>query len=154
MDQCVIRMRRERLKRLWKPVFHLAVMAAIAWWLADMASEQYRWQWYRVWRYVGTWEDGVFSPGVLLEALGVTLRLTAASLALALGVGAVLAAMKLSASPVARLLASAAVGALRNTPLLMQLFISTLCSIQFFLLISNQDVVCRNLFIDISCLSC
>ncbi|WP_446425365.1 amino acid ABC transporter permease [Mailhella sp.] len=122
MDQCVIRMRRERLKRLWKPVFHLAVMAVFAWWLADMASDQYRWQWYRGWRYVGTWEDGVFSPGILLEALGVTLQLTAASLALALAVGAVLAAMKLSASPVARLLASAAVGALRNTPLLMQLF--------------------------------
>jgi polar amino acid transport system permease protein len=33
-----------------------------------------------------------------------------------------LAAMKLSASPVARLLASGTVGALRNTPLLMQLF--------------------------------
>ena len=115
-------MRRERLKRLWKPLFHLAVMAGFAWWLADMASDQYRWQWYRVWRYVGVWEDGVFTPGVLLEALGITLRLTAASLVLALAVGAMLAAMKLSASPVARLLASGTVGALRNTPLLMQLF--------------------------------
>lgn len=115
-------MRRERLKRLWKSTLQLAVMAAFVWWLADAASGQYRWQWYRVWRYVGTWEDGVFTPGVLLDALGVTFQLTAASLILALAIGAVLAAMKLSSSPVARLLASGVVGAVRNTPLLMQLF--------------------------------
>lgn len=100
----------------------LGLMVALIWWLADVASEQYRWQWYRVWRYVGTWEDGAFSPGILLEALGVTLELTVISLGLSLAVGAVLAGMKLSSSPVARLLASALVGALRNTPLLMQLF--------------------------------
>lgn len=115
-------MRRERLKRQWKPALQLVVMAALVCWLADAASGQYRWQWYRVWRYVGTWEDGVFTPGVLLDALGVTFQLTAASLLLALVIGAVLAAMKLSSSPVARLLASGVVGAVRNTPLLMQLF--------------------------------
>ena len=122
MDACVIRMRRERRKRIWLPAILLGGMALFVWWMADAASEQYRWQWYRVWRYVGSWEDGVFYPGVLLKALGVTLELTAVSLLLALVAGAVFAGMKLSSSPVARLLASSAVGALRNTPLLMQLF--------------------------------
>lgn len=122
MDACAVRSARRRLMRLWRPFLLLAAMAAACWWLADTASEQYRWQWYRVWRYVGMWEDGSFVPGVLMEALGTTLLLTAASLVLALLVGALLAGMKLSASPAARLLASALVGALRNTPLLMQLF--------------------------------
>ena len=122
MDTCVIRMRRERRKRFGLAAVLLASMALLVWWLVDAASDQYRWQWYRVWRYVGTWEDGDFIPGVLLEALGTTLELTALSLMLSLVVGAFFAGMKLSSSPVARLLATSAVGALRNTPLLMQLF--------------------------------
>ena len=113
---------RKGLRSLWRPALLLLLMGALVWWLADTASEQYRWQWYRVWRYVGVWDEGTFTPGVLLIALGTTFKLTAASLVLALAVGAVLAAMKLSASPPARLLASGTLGALRNTPLLMQLF--------------------------------
>lgn len=97
-------------------------MLAVVWWFADTASEQYRWQWYRVWRYIGVWDEGTFRPGVLLEALGVTLQLTLTSLVLALVWGAVLAAMRISASPAARFLSSLMLGLLRNTPLLMQLF--------------------------------
>ena len=121
-DSCVIFARRQRIRSLWRPVLLLALMLAVVWWFADTASEQYRWQWYRVWRYIGVWEEGTFHPGVLLEALGVTLELTVTSLALALAFGAVLAAMRLSASPAAGLLAALVLGLLRNTPLLMQLF--------------------------------
>lgn len=122
-DSCVIFARRQRIRALWRPALLLALMAALVWWFADTASEQYRWQWYRVWRYVGVWEDGSFRPGVLLEALGVTLQLTGASLMLALFSGGVMAAMRLSASPVAGALATMFLGVLRNTPLLMQLFV-------------------------------
>ena len=121
-DLCVEYARRRRIRALWRPALLLALMLAFGWWLVDTASEQYRWQWYRVWRFVGVWEDGTFQPGVLFEALGVTLRLTAASLVLSVASGALLAAMRLSSSPVARTLAFLLLGALRNTPLLMQLF--------------------------------
>lgn len=121
-DWCVEYARRRRVRALWRPALLLALMLAFGWWLADTASEQYRWQWYRVWRFVGVWEEGTFRPGALVGALGVTLRLTALSLLLALVSGAMLAAMRLSASPVARLLSVLVLGALRNTPLLMQLF--------------------------------
>ena len=121
MDHSAARIRCRRLRTLWRPALMLLLRGALVWWLVDMASEQYRWQWYRVWRYVGVWEEGSFTPGVLLIALGTTLKLTVVSLVLALAVGAVLAGMKLSASPPARLLASGLLGALRNTPLLMQL---------------------------------
>ncbi len=121
-DSCVAFARRQRIRALWRPLILLVLMVALAWWFVDTASEQYRWQWYRVWRYVGVWEDGSFQPGVLLKALGVTFELTLAGLALSLVWGAALAAMRLSASPAARLLSSLALGLLRNTPLLMQLF--------------------------------
>ena len=121
-DSCVAFARRQRIRALWRPLLLLALMGALAWWFVDTASEQYRWQWYRVWRYIGVWDDGAFQPGVLLQALGVTFELTIAGLILALLWGGVLAAMKLSASPAARMLASLSLGVLRNTPLLMQLF--------------------------------
>ena len=121
-DSCVLFARRQRLKALWRPLLLLALMLALVWWFVDMASEQYRWQWYRVWRYVGVWDEEGFHPGVLLEALGVTFRLTVVSLAFSLAWGGLLASMRLSASPVARLLSSLMLGLLRNTPLLMQLF--------------------------------
>ncbi|HJD96315.1 amino acid ABC transporter permease [Mailhella massiliensis] len=121
-DLCVVFAGRERLKALWRPALLLALMLAFVWWIVDAASEQYRWQWYRVWRFIGVWEEGAFRPGALVEALYVTLRLTLASLALSLASGAVLAGMRLSASPVARALSFLVLGALRNTPLLMQLF--------------------------------
>jgi polar amino acid transport system permease protein len=98
-------------------------MGAACWWAGDSAAHGYRWQWYRVWRYVGTAGEAGFVPGPLLGGLWITLQLTAASLVLALAAGALLAVMRLSASPVARLAAGLFLGAIRNTPLLMQLFV-------------------------------
>ena len=83
-DSCVVFARRRRIRALWRPVLLLALMLASVWWFVHTASEAYRWQWYRVWRYVGVWEDGSFTPGVLTQALGVTLELTLVSLALGL----------------------------------------------------------------------
>lgn len=113
----------ERLARAWRPLLLLFLLAALAWWVASSAAENYRWQWYRVWRFIGTLEDGGFTPGPLLEGLTVTLRLVASSLLLAVATGGVIAFLRLSASPVARLVAGAFLGAVRNTPLLMQLFV-------------------------------
>ena len=107
-----------------RPLLLLCLMAGLVWLAADGAAENYRWQWYRVWPYVGTWSDGAFTPGPLLEGLALTLKVVAGGLAAALLSGAVLAFMRLSPSPVARLLAGTALGAVRNTPLLMQLFIA------------------------------
>lgn len=111
-----------RLGSAWRSLVLLLLMGALCWWIGDNAAENYRWQWYRVWRYIGTVEDGVFTVGPLLWGLGVTLKLTASSLALALVVGTFVACLRLAASPVARLIAGIFLGGIRNTPLLMQLF--------------------------------
>ena len=120
-ENCVLLARRNRLKSLVKPAVLLALMLWAGYGVYEMAADQYRWQWYRVWRYIGTWEEGVFRPGALLYALLTTLKLTAAGMAFALPFGAALAGMRLSASPVARAAAAAVLGLLRNTPLLMQM---------------------------------
>jgi polar amino acid transport system permease protein len=61
-------------------------------------------------------------PGPLLNGLIVTLKITAAGLALASGFGLVTALMRLSDSVLARLLARLYLELIRNTPLLVQLF--------------------------------
>lgn len=109
--------------RAWRPLLLLLLLAALGWWIASSAAENYRWQWYRVWSFIGTMEEGIFTPGPLLEGLAVTLQLVASSLVLAVLTGGVVAFLRLSASPVARLMAGAFLGAVRNTPLLMQLFV-------------------------------
>lgn len=111
-----------RLGSNWQPLLLLALMGLVVWGIVAEAADGYRWQWYRVWRYIGVMDEGVFRAGPLLEGLLVTLQLTAASLALALPVGAIIATMRLAPSPAARLLGSLILGIVRNTPLLMQLF--------------------------------
>ena len=109
--------------RRLRPFLLLCLMAGIVWVVADSAAENYHWQWYRVWPYLGTWSDGVFTPGPLLHGLALTLKIVAGGLAVALLSGGLLAFMRLSPSPTARVLAAATLGAVRNTPLLMQLLI-------------------------------
>ncbi len=121
-ENCILLARRNRLKSLVKPVILFSGMALLCWCVFASAEAQYRWQWYRVWRYIGFWEDGAFYPGALLHALLVSMELTAASMVFALAFGVTLAGMRLSASPVARSVSSCVLGALRNTPLLMQMF--------------------------------
>ena len=111
-----------RISHAWRPLLLLVLMGLFVWWIAASAAESYRWQWYRVWRYIGTVEDGHFTAGPLLWGLGTTLKLVASSLTLAVVVGALIAFLRLTPSPVARLLAGMFLGAIRNTPLLMQLF--------------------------------
>lgn len=113
---------KRRIKAIYKPLILLLCMLALALCLCNAAEEQYRWQWYRVWQFIGVWENGSFHPGALSYALITTLKLTAASLLLSLGFGALFAGMRLSASPVGRAASFLCLGALRNTPLLMQLF--------------------------------
>lgn len=77
----------ERLIHARRPLVLLILMGALCWWVGSSAADNYRWQWYRVWRYIGTVEDGVFTPGPLLEGLAVTLELAASSLVLAVVAG-------------------------------------------------------------------
>lgn len=82
----------------------------------------YNWQWYRIPRYLFTFEDGHFTAGPLLQGLAVTLYVSGFSLVLCFVFGLVTALLRLSGSPVARLVARTYLELIRNTPLLVQLF--------------------------------
>ncbi len=87
-------------------------------------AQSYNWQFDRVLPHIVSYtaENGLVF-GVLVTSLGVTLQLVFASLALALFLGLLMAFMNLSASPVAHLISKSIVGIVRNTPLLMQLYL-------------------------------
>jgi polar amino acid transport system permease protein len=103
----------------------LAVLLGAAGWLvvAGALSMGYNWQWYRVDRFVYRIIDGEFIPGPLLNGLGITLELTAYSMVLTFTVGLVTALLRMSNSFSGRIVASVYLEAVRNTPLLVQLFL-------------------------------
>lgn len=102
----------------------LALLAAALVWLLARGAEQlgYNWQWYRVPRYLFSWQDGALVMGPLLQGLMITLQITLAGLGLAFALGLGTALLRLSDSFVGRALARFYLEAIRNTPLLIQLF--------------------------------
>lgn len=102
----------------------IVLIGAIAWvTYAGAAAMEYNWQWYRVDRYIYQIIDGEFIFGPLLRGLGVTFQLTGYSIVLTLAIGLVTALLRMSGSFSGRLLATVYLEAIRNTPLLVQLFI-------------------------------
>ena len=102
----------------------LLVLGALAWLIyIGAAAMEYNWQWYRVSKYIYRIVDGEFIPGQLLKGLMVTFELTAFSMLLTVVIGLVTTLLRLSNSFSGRLLATIYLEVIRNTPLLVQLFI-------------------------------
>jgi polar amino acid transport system permease protein len=99
------------------------IILGVIFWLITAGSEKlyYNWQWYRVKQFLFTFDQGEFIPGLLLQGLWVTLKITFISLFLALLFGLIAAVFRLSRSIVANLVARTYVETIRNTPLLIQL---------------------------------
>ena len=94
-------------------------------WLSLRGAEAmgYHWQWYRVPRYLYRIIDGEVVWGPLVRGLFVTVELTAGSLGLTIAVGLAAALLRLSGSVVSRMVARAYLEVIRNTPLLVQLYL-------------------------------
>ena len=110
------------------PYLHLAVyagvMAAVVWGVYQGAvSTGYRWQWHRVPQYLFEWDDGTLYRGLLIDGLLVTLQISFAAFGLMLLFGLVTAQLAASASFVGRAIARTYVEVIRNTPLLVQLYV-------------------------------
>jgi polar amino acid transport system permease protein len=82
----------------------------------------YNWQWYRVPKYLFSFNDGEFIAGPLIDGLMLTFHISAVSLLLSFTFGLVTAFFRLSDSFMARVLAHGYMELIRNTPLLVQLF--------------------------------
>jgi len=102
---------------------YLFVMTGIIYVILRGASEQgYYWQWYRVPKYLFTFNDGIFTLGPLLEGLKITLHITWISMILTYIIGLATALLRLSDSIIGRVSARIYLEVARNTPLIVQLF--------------------------------
>ncbi len=86
-------------------------------------SMGYNWQWYRVSQYLLIEQAGSLRPGLLLQGLWVTLKITSMSMVLAFLIGLLTALARLSGCYVCRLIARFYLELVRNTPLLVQIFL-------------------------------
>jgi polar amino acid transport system permease protein len=83
----------------------------------------YNWQWQRLPRYLVEFSSDGWHFGPLLQGLWLTLEITVISLVFSLIIGLVSALMRLSSSPMARGISHVYLELIRNTPLLIQIFI-------------------------------
>ncbi|MDS4071195.1 MAG: amino acid ABC transporter permease [Candidatus Competibacter sp.] len=117
-----------RLSGYGRPVLDtlafFALLAGLGWVIVEGAGTlHYNWQWYRVPQYLYRFEDGVFHSGPLLRGLGVTLELTGWSLVLTVVFGLTAALLQRSTSWAGHAVARVYVEIVRNTPMLVQLYL-------------------------------
>lgn len=94
-------------------------------WLVFLGATSmgYKWQWYRVPKYFYRVIDGELIWGSLVKGLIVTLQITAMAMLIALLIGLVTALLRLSRSYSGNLLATFYLELIRNTPLLVQMYL-------------------------------
>jgi len=111
-------------KSPWRDIIQFALLIFILIWIMGISTANlgYNWQWSRIPKYIVKIVDGKASMGPLLKGLMLTFRISGISLVLAMLLGLVSALMRLSNSIVARIISRIYIEAIRNTPLLVQLF--------------------------------
>lgn len=115
---------RLRLRSATDWAVFLAGSAALIWGVILGASSMgYNWQWYRVPRYVYREIDGEIIWGPLVRGLMVTIEITLWAALLAFAIGLVTALLRLSRSYAGHALATVYLEAVRNTPLLVQMYL-------------------------------
>jgi polar amino acid transport system permease protein len=117
--------RARRLRKASLDVVQFALFVGLLAWLLvqGAGSMGYNWQWYRVPRYLAQVFDGEVFLGPLLKGLLVTLEISALALVLTVVIGLGAALLRLSGSVAGRWLVIGYVEAIRNTPLLVQLYL-------------------------------
>lgn len=117
------------LMNIVKPVLSallqiLVLLLGISWLLDSGAQAMgYHWQWQRIPDYLFYYEDKQWWPAELIEGLLVTMKISALSLLFTLIIGLVTALLRLSDSIVGRFIARCYVETIRNTPLLVQIYL-------------------------------
>ena len=109
----------------WFDTVQFCVFTGALLWLTvtGAMSMGYNWQWYRVPRYLYRVIDGELIWGPLMKGLMVTLEITLFSVVITLAIGLVTALLRLSNSFAGRIVAKVYLEAVRNTPLLIQIYL-------------------------------
>ncbi|MDW1946221.1 amino acid ABC transporter permease [Vibrio sp. 780] len=115
--------------RVIKPVLQALLQMTLLFiaivWVLDSGADAmgYQWQWERVPDYIAFYEDGEWWPAELIDGLLVTLNISAISLFFTLVLGSVTALLRLSDSKVGNVIGTTYVEVIRNTPLLVQIYL-------------------------------
>ena len=121
--------RHPQTQKWWKSrsfdVVQLIVFSGVLVWLTLRGADSMNYvsQWHRIPQYLYRIIDGEIILGPLVDGLFVTLEIGAYSIVLGLTIGLVTAFLRLSDSFSGRLLAKVYLEIVRNTPLLVQLFV-------------------------------
>lgn len=113
------------LKPVLQALLQIAILLIAIVWVLDSGAQAmgYQWQWERVPDYIAFYEDGELWPAELIEGLIVTLKISAISLFFTLVIGLVTALLRLSNSKVGNAIGTTYVELIRNTPLLVQIYL-------------------------------
>jgi polar amino acid transport system permease protein len=111
----------KRAAGVMKSMVLLGILAAVL--AGGYQNLEYNWQWYRLPPYLFSIEEGQFVKGMLLDGLVITLKISSLGLIFSILLGSFSAFARLSVSPMLRLSAWGYVETIRNTPLLIQIFI-------------------------------
>jgi polar amino acid transport system permease protein len=116
---------KSRLRAQGGKVLQFALLVLLAGFLIVEGGRSmgYNWQWYRVPSFLYRVVDGEIIWGPLMRGLMVTLEISALGLVLTAIIGLTAALLRLSHSIVGRCLARGYLEAIRNTPLLVQLYL-------------------------------
>ncbi|MFB1096594.1 amino acid ABC transporter permease [Vibrio diabolicus] len=115
--------------RVIKPVLQALLQMTLLFiaivWVLDSGADAmgYQWQWERVPDYIAFYEDGEWWPAELIDGLLVTLNISAISLFFTLVLGLAIALLRLSDSKVGNVIGTTYVEVIRNTPLLVQIYL-------------------------------
>jgi len=117
------------MKKVFQPVLsavlQMILLIIALFWLLDSGAKSmgYQWQWERVPDFIAFYEDEEWWPAELIEGLIITIKISLISLGFTLAIGLTTALLKLSNSWVGRGLATIYIEAIRNTPLLVQIYL-------------------------------
>lgn len=113
------------LKPVLQAILQIAILLIAIIWVLDSGAQAmgYQWQWERVPDYIAFYEDGEWWSAELVDGLIVTLKISAISLFFTLVIGLITALLRLSNSKVGYAIGTAYVELIRNTPLLVQIYL-------------------------------
>ena len=109
------------VKKGLKPFLFILFIAII--FTIGYQNLEYNWQWYRIKPYLFVFENGEFTKGLLLAGLLITLKISSICLVLSFILGFLSAFARLSSSPMLKSISWLYVETIRNTPLLIQIFL-------------------------------
>jgi polar amino acid transport system permease protein len=134
MEECIkpnasiyerLKQRTFLLRSPWMDIIQYVLFVAVIIWFLSVSTIRlgYNWQWYRIPRYLFTFEDGHLAAGVLIQGLLFTFNISGVSLVIAMAIGLATALGRLSDSFMTQAITRIYLEVIRNTPLLVQIYL-------------------------------